>query len=255
MDPRITIRDTNPREADAFDALGLGHYATPDEIDRHWRQKMLHVHPDKAKDDGARARACNEARDVAKKYARDPANDVRLTHMRAVVESMSQQAERLRRVEAILRHRSATLSSPTAGSVARAAATFNTLAKDWTQQQRQEADDAVRFGLERHPVIDERDALLEKNAMLSGKLTNVGRQVVRDFDKVVADLKKETQRSEHLEESLAEEKHRADTATAGLAEETQRAEAAEASVKVLQERLDQMLAQSGAQAEKRRRFY
>ena len=199
---------------------------------------MLHVHPDKAKDDGERARACNEARDVAKKYARDPANDVRLTRMRAVVKSMLQQAERLRRVEAILRHRIEMLSSPTADSVAHAAATFNRLAKDWTQPQRQEAEDAVRFGLERHPVIAE----AERNVFIA-------------VDRVVADLRQATERATNLEGLLAEETQRADTATAGLAEETQRAEAAEASVKVLQERLDQMLAQSGAQAEKRRRIF
>jgi hypothetical protein len=140
-----------PRESHAFDALGLKPYAGPEEIDRQWRRQMLHAHPDKIRDDGRLAQECNEARTVAKRFAQDP---VQQAHRDAMRDTDRCRAERdrtlfLLRVRTLV-HDECMKSDPTVYDPAELAR----LTRDWTPQQRQEAEDALRFGLDRRPLDD-----------------------------------------------------------------------------------------------------
>jgi hypothetical protein len=140
-----------PHESHAFDTLGLKPYASAEEIDRQWRRQMLHAHPDKSRDDGRRAQEYNEARAVAKRFAQDP---VQQAHRDAMRDTDRCRAERdrtlfLLRVRTLV-HDECMRSDPSVYDPAELAR----LTQNWTPQQRQEAEDALRFGLDRRPLDD-----------------------------------------------------------------------------------------------------
>jgi hypothetical protein len=241
------MNESHLREAKAFDTLGIKHYASPEEIDRHWRRLMLQAHPDKAKDDGKKAKEYNESREIAKQYAQNPANQGRRETMRDAAETKEQkeQVDFLYRVKILLHDKymktDQHMYDPTE---------LSQTTKNWTPQQRQEAEDAIRFGLERHHLDDalERlEALRAENARLRVPMPESLKNAIEAADKAKAALMEETKRTYDIAASLAkeqqradEERERADAGAAALEKEKQRAGAVEAELMQCKQQISQL---------------
>ena len=214
-----------------FDQLGLKCYATPEAIDQKYRRLMLKVHPDKCITDESlkRAQELNALRERAKEIARDPAHHAQRQEERA--KDLGPSFERVQLLERMLPilqdHLDKAMHENDPHNYSYSPIRLELASCDWTPQQRKDAEDAVRHGLERHHLDDalaEADTLLTENARLRANQSMPRAHFNQELHAAEARLAYAIQRADDL---MA----RADQgmqATAALQEANARAAAAEA---------------------------
>lgn len=235
-----------------FAKLGLKCYATPEEIDQKFRRIMLKVHPDKSgRDSGREAQEYNDLRALAQKIARDPAHHLYREKARQYDETTryKEKIEIRLHMVAILQDQMDKLSCEhEPDRYEYNPAEFQKKTRDWTPQQRQDAEDAIQYGFERHQLdkaLAELESMQTENARLRASLSpSIGKAMI---DTAEAKLAEETKRADGLIAAAAEgmqrasaEGERADTATKALEEETRRADAAEAELAQCKQRISEV---------------
>ena len=134
-------------------------------------------------------------------------------------------------------------------------AEFQKKTRDWTPQQRQDAEDAIQYGFERHQLdkaLAELESMQTENTRLRASLSpSIGQAMI---DTAEAKLAEETKRADGLIAAAAEgmqrasaegeranaEGERADAATKALEEETRRADAAQAELAQCKQRISEV---------------
>ena len=249
----------NAQAERAFEKLGLKCYATPEEIDQKFRRIMLKVHPDKSgRDSGREAQEYNDLRALAQKIARDPAHHLYREKARQYDETTryKEKIEIRLHMVAILQdqiHKLACEHEPDRYEYN--PAEFQKKTRDWTPQQRQDAEDAIQYGFERHQLdkaLAELESMQTENARLRASLSpSIGKAMI---DTAEAKLAEETKRADGLIAAAAEgmqrasaegeranaEGERADAATKALEEERRRADAAEAELEQCKQRISEV---------------
>jgi hypothetical protein len=237
-----------------FDKLGLKCYATPEEIDQKYRRIMLKVHPDKSgRDSGKEAQEYNDLRDLAKKIARDPAHHLYREKAKRLDETTrcNEKIEIRWRMVAILQDQINKLAYENEPDKYQYnPAEFQKKTGDWTPQERQDAEDAIQYGFERHQLdkaLAELEILQTDNARLLASLSQPIRQATKAIHAAEAKLAEESKRADGLIAAAAEEKQRADAegeradaATKALEEERRRADAAEAELAQCKQRISEV---------------
>jgi chromosome segregation ATPase len=243
----------------AFEKLGLKCYATPEEIDQKFRRIMLKVHPDKSgRDSGREAQEYNDLRALAQKIARDPAHHLYREKARQYDETIryKEKIEIRLHMVAILQDQIHKLSCEhEPDRYEYNPAEFQKKTRDWTPQQRQDAEDAIQYGFERHQLdkaLAELESMQTENARLRASLSpSIGKAMI---DTAEAKLAEETKRADGLIAAAAEgmqrasaegeranaEGERADAATKALEEERRRADAAEAELAQCKQRISEV---------------
>ena len=243
----------------AFEKLGLKCYATPEVIDQKFRRIMLKVHPDKSgRDSGREAQEYNDLRALAHKIARDPAHHLYREKARRLDETTrcKEKIEIRWRMVAILQDQMDKLECEhEPDKYQYNPAEFQKKTRDWTPQQRQDAEDAIQYGFERHQLdkaLAELESMQTENARLRASLSP---SIVKAMiDTAEAKLAEETKRADGLIAAAAEgmqranaegeranaERERADAATKALEEETRRADAAEAELAQCKQRISEV---------------
>ena len=258
----------NAQAERAFEKLGLKCYATPKEIDQKFRRIMLKVHPDKSgRDSGREAQEYNDLRDLAQKIARDPAHHLYREKARQYDETIryKEKIEIRLHMVAILQDQIHKLSCEhEPDRYEYNPAEFQKKTRDWTPQQRQDAEDAIQYGFERHQLdkaLAELESMQTENARLRASLSpSIGKAMI---DTAEAKLAEETKRADGLIAAAAEgmqranaERERADAATKALEEERRRADAAEAELAQCKQRISELeehLAAAVTSAEEKQR--
>jgi hypothetical protein len=253
-----------------FEKMGLKCYASPEEIDKKFRRIMLKIHPDKSGRDSCKeAQEYNELRNTAKTIARDPNHHEHRERMKKLDETV-RILERMRfliRMTDILGEEIYKLEcehNPT--ECPYNPAEFEKKSRTWTPQQREEAEDAIQYGLQRNHLdkaLAELETLQTENTRLRASLSPSIRQATQAIDAAEAKLAQETKRADGLIAAAAEGKQRADAegeradaATKALEEETRRADAAEAELAQCKQRISELeehLAAAVTSAEEKQR--
>jgi len=242
---------------EAFNVLGLEPHVSAEEIDARWRRIMLQAHPDKTNDDGRNAQLYNEAREAAKKYAKDPANQP--TRDRDLAEyKCRRQTERVRfigRMQLVFTNEFRKCFSNSYD-----ASQYEKESADWTPQQRREAEEAMRYGLDKSKIdaaLLENEKLRAENARLKASMAHGHRKAIEEAteakDRVEAmadELQNEKFRASCLEKELADEKRRAAEVEAALKEEARASLAKEQKTRAdLEEKLQDALQRQQEQDE------